>query len=108
MGGGKAVRDEHAGLSLTAGLPFNPPRPPQAAASRRTPKKSLTRCIAIMTQCVIRVAGGHEHTMKKRTERRVLQKRLARAQVEAERAVSRGYKAALELLPSGPRRVVTE
>jgi len=46
--------------------------------------------------------------MKKRTERRVLQKRLARAQVEAERAVSRGYKAALELLPSGPRRVVTE
>src|SRR5262245_3938857 len=46
--------------------------------------------------------------MKKTTARVTVQKRIAKAQVEAERAISRGYKAALELLPSGPRKVVKD
>jgi hypothetical protein len=46
--------------------------------------------------------------MKKGTKRVGLPKRLQRVQVEAERAISRGYKAALETLPSGPRKVVKD
>ena len=46
--------------------------------------------------------------MKKTTPRQAVQKRIAKAQVEADRAISRGYKAALEMLPSGPRKVVKD
>jgi hypothetical protein len=46
--------------------------------------------------------------MKRTTRRTVLPKRLQRVQSEAERAIGRGVKAALELLPAGPRKAVKE
>lgn len=46
--------------------------------------------------------------MKKTTRRVGLAKRFERVQTEAERVISRGYKATLELLPPGPRKTVKE
>lgn len=46
--------------------------------------------------------------MKKKTKRTALPKRVQRAQAEAEKAISRGYKATLDLLPAGPRKVVKD
>lgn len=46
--------------------------------------------------------------MKKTTRRVAVPKRFERVQAEAERAISRGYKATLELLPAGPRKAVKE
>ena len=44
----------------------------------------------------------------KKTRRTGLPKQVKRVQAEAEKAISRGYKATLELLPAGPRKVVKE
>ena len=46
--------------------------------------------------------------MKKTTRRVGVTTRLNRIQSEAERAISRGYRATLELLPAGPRKAVKE
>lgn len=46
--------------------------------------------------------------MKKNTRRGALPKRIQRVQAQAEKAISRSYKAALELLPAGPRKVVKD
>lgn len=45
---------------------------------------------------------------KRATVLRALPKRIGRAQAEAEKAISRGYKATLELLPPGPRKAVKD
>ena len=47
-------------------------------------------------------------TTKRRTVLKALPKRLERVQAEAEKAVTRGVKATLELLPSGTRKAVRE
>jgi hypothetical protein len=44
----------------------------------------------------------------KKTRRNGLPKQVKRVQAEAEKALSRGYNATLELLPAGPRKVVKE
>ena len=44
----------------------------------------------------------------KKTRRTGLPKQVKRVQAEAEKAISRGYKATLELLPAGPRKVVKD
>ena len=44
----------------------------------------------------------------KKTRATGLPKRLQQARTEAERAISRGYKTALEALPAGPRKVVKD
>lgn len=46
--------------------------------------------------------------MKKSTRRVGLPKQLGRIQAEAEKAINRGYRATLELLPERPRKVVKE
>jgi len=49
-----------------------------------------------------------KRTVKRATVRATLPKRIERAQAEAEKAISRGYKATLQLLPPGPRKAVRE
>jgi hypothetical protein len=44
----------------------------------------------------------------KKTKRTALPKRVRQVQTEAEKAINRGYKATLELLPAGPRKVVKD
>jgi hypothetical protein len=44
----------------------------------------------------------------KKTRRTGLPKQVKRVRAEAEKAIGRGYKATLELLPAGPRKVVKE
>lgn len=44
----------------------------------------------------------------RKARRNGLPKQVKRVQAEAEKAISRGYKATLELLPAGPRKVVKE
>lgn len=49
-----------------------------------------------------------KRTTKRGTVLRALPKRLERAQAEAEKAIGKGYKATLGLLPPGPRKAVKE
>lgn len=49
-----------------------------------------------------------KRTGKRATVLAALPKRIERAQAEAEKAISRGYKATLQLLPPGPRKAVKD
>jgi hypothetical protein len=77
-------------------------------------EKTLTQCIVFMTQCVKSTVGmkgdamATRRTTKRGTVLAALPKRIERAQVEAEKALNRGVKATLKMLPPGPRKTVRE